>query len=338
MPTYKCFRIDRDSSGHRAEIEDLPLAEPAAGELLIRVAYSGVNYKDALAGTGKGKILKVFPLVGGVDAAGLVERSNDAGFRQGDAVLVTGYGLSFDHDGGYAEYLTAPAAWAVRIPQGMDPRSAMILGTAGFTAALAIHRMQVNGQRPDMGPILVTGASGGVGSLTVDILHHLGYEVAAVSGKQHLHDWLRALGASQILARGELPGGKQPLERAIWGGAVDSVGGEMLAQITRTVRPWGNIASIGLAGGHALETTVMPFILRGVSLLGINSVDVPYPLRRALWEHLATDWRPPHLEEVLSGTIRLDELPATFTHMLAGRTHGKILVDLRDGQTAQPTN
>jgi len=329
MHTYRGFLIHHDSKGHHAGVEDLPWAEPAPGEVLMRVAYSSVNYKDALAGTGK--IPKTFPLVGGADAVGRIERSNDGRLRVGDEVVVTGYGMSFDHDGGYAEYLRVPASWPVSIPQGLDLRSAMILGTAGFTVALAIHRMQVNGQRPDMGSILVTGATGGVGSLAVELLAHLGYEVAAVSGKQELHDWLRTLGATRLLGRDELPGEQRPLEKAVWGGALDNVGGEMLAQITRTVRPAGNIASVGLAGGYRLETTVMPFILRGVSLLGINSVDVPRTLRQTLWDHLATDWRPPHLESIATGTIRLEDLPDAFERVLAGRTHGRLLVTLGAG-------
>ena len=328
MSSYRAFRIHDDDDGYRAGIEELPVTEPGVGEVLIRVAYSGVNYKDALAGTGKGKILNTFPLVGGIDAAGIVEASADGRFGQGDPVLVTGYGMSFDHDGGYAEHLKVPADWVIPMPAGLDPRNAMILGTAGFTAALAIHRMQVNGQRPDMGPVLVTGATGGVGCLAIDILDHLGYEPAAVSGKKALHGWLQALGASRILGRDELPGKKHPLEKAVWGGAVDNVGGEMLAQITRTVVPRGNIASIGLAGGVDLHTTVMPFILRGASLLGINSVDVPHELRSQLWKQLASDWRPPHLEQILTDTVGLEDLPRVFDQMLAGRTHGRILVDL----------
>lgn len=328
MNSYKAFRIHNDDQGYRAGIEELPLTQPADGEVLIRVAYSGINYKDALAGTGKGKILATFPLVGGVDAAGIVEASADGRFSPGDPVLVTGYGLSFDHDGGYAEYLGVPGDWVIPMPPGLDPRNAMILGTAGFTAALAINRMLINGQRPDMGPVLVTGATGGVGSIAIDMLSHLGYEPAAVSSKQELHGWLQELGASQILGRGDLPGKKRPLEKAIWGGAVDNVGGEMLAQITRTVVPDGNIASIGLAGGIELNTTVMPFILRGVSLLGINSVDVPHELRTRIWELLATEWRPPHLESLLTNSVGLEGLPEVFDDMLAGKTHGRVLVDL----------
>ncbi len=328
MPTYKAFRIHNDGQGYRAGIEQLPVAEPREGEVLIRVAYSSVNYKDALAGTGKGKILAKFPLVGGIDAAGNVEVSADGRFGRGDPVLVTGRGMSFDHDGGYAEYLKVPGDWVIPMPTGLDPRNSMILGTAGFTAALAIHRMQVNGQRPEMGPVLVTGATGGVGSIAIDILKHLGYEPAAVSAKKELYGWLQELGAGQILGRDQLPGKQRPLEKAVWGGALDNVGGEMLAQITRTIVPRGNIASIGLAGGFELNTTVMPFILRGASLLGINSVEVPRDLCTRIWTLLATDWRPPHLERLLTATPGLDELPRLFDDMLEGKTHGRILVDL----------
>lgn len=329
MSTYRAFRIHEDDQGHRAGLEDLPVAEPSEGEVLIRVSHSSVNYKDALAGTGRGRILKTFPLVGGIDAAGTVEASRDPAFTPGEPVLVTGYGLSFDHDGGFGAFLCVPADWVLPVPPGLDPRCAMILGTAGLTAAMAVHRMQVNGQRPDMGPILVTGASGGVGSIAVDLLAHLGYEVAALSGKARLQGWLRGLGAGEILARDALPGGDRPLEKAVWGGAVDNVGGEVLARITRTLRPWGNVAAIGLAAGHGLQTTVMPFILRGVSLLGISSANAPHDLRALLWERLAGPWRPPHLEDIHTDTVQLDGLAAVFERMLGGETHGRILVEIR---------
>jgi NADPH2:quinone reductase len=330
MTTYPALRIHNDEQGYRARIESLPLPEPQAGEVLIQVDYSGINYKDALAGTGRGKILRRFPLTGGVDAAGTVVRSRDTGLREGDTVIAGGFGLSFDHDGGYARYLCAPADWLVPMPLGLDARRAMILGTAGFTAALALHRMQVNGQHPGLGPLLVTGASGGVGSIAIDLASQQGYEVTAVSGKAALADWLRGLGATQVLGREELPGGDRPLERAIWGGAIDNVGGAMLARITRTVVPSGNIAAIGLAGGAELVTTVMPFILRGVSLLGINSVDVAGALRREIWQHLASDWQPRHLDEILTETLSLADLPDAFERLLAGRIHGRILVALDD--------
>lgn len=322
------FRIHQDAQGHRAGIEPIRRQEPAEGEVLVRITHSSVNYKDALAGTGKGKIIRTFPRVGGIDAAGVVDVSRDPRFREGDAVIATGWGLCVDHDGGYSGWLCCPAGWLVPMPHGLDPRRAMILGTAGFTAALALHRMQANGQHPDMGPILVTGASGGVGSMAIAIFSRLGYQVAAVSGKEDLHPWLRSLGAGEILGRDGLGDARRPLEKARWGGAVDNVGGELLAQITRTVVPWGNIAAIGLAGGHALNTTVMPFILRGVSLLGCNSVDVPYPLRQALWRHLADDWRPADLDSMVTQEIGLDGLADCFDRVLAGEVHGRILVTI----------
>ncbi|MCF8005252.1 MAG: acryloyl-CoA reductase [Chromatiaceae bacterium] len=326
MTQQQAFRIHQDDDGHRAGVEAVAIAQPTQGEVLVRVSASGVNYKDALAGTGKGKVIKRFPITGGIDAAGIVEQSEHPCWKPGDAVIATGFGMAFDHDGGYAETLCVPGDWLAPMPQGLDPRQAMILGTAGFTAALAVHRLLVNGQHPGLGPILVTGASGGVGSIAINILAKLDFEVVAVSNKQALHDWLTQLGASRIIGRDELPGGDRPLEKAVWGGAVDNVGGAMLAQITRTLAPNGNIASIGLAGGTALETTVMPFILRGIGLLGCNSVDVPFPLRADLWRRLATDWRPSDLDALVSDQVDLHGLPAVFERMLAGKTHGRILV------------
>ncbi|WP_296897690.1 YhdH/YhfP family quinone oxidoreductase [Thiohalocapsa sp.] len=326
MPTQCAFRIHQDDTGHRARVETIDVPEPAAGEVLLRVDYASVNYKDALGGTGRGKVIKRFPLTGGIDAAGVVERSEHADFAPDDAVVATGHGMAFDHDGGYAQYLCVPGDWLVKMPDGLETRTSMLYGTAGFTAALAVHRLLRNDQRPDMGPILVTGASGGVGAIAVAILARLGFEVAAVSGKPELHPWLKALGASQILGRDELPGSDRPLEKAVWGGAVDNVGGDMLARITRTVVPYGNIASIGLAGGTELSTTVMPFILRGVALLGCDSVHIAQPLRDELWRHLATDWRVQEPERLLGGEITLDALPEVFERMLAGGTHGRILV------------
>ncbi|KAA6185883.1 YhdH/YhfP family quinone oxidoreductase [Thiohalocapsa marina] len=328
MSTQRAFRIHHDAQGHRAGVETLAVPAPADGEVLIRVGYSGVNYKDALAGTGKGKVIKRFPITGGIDAAGVVETSLDARFQPGDAVIATGWGLAFDHDGGYAQFLCVPGDWLVPMPAGLDPRAAMLLGTAGFTAALAVQRLLVNGQTPEMGPILVTGASGGVGSIAIAILARLGFEVAAVSGKAELQDWLTTLGATRILGRDALPGGDRPLEQAVWGGAIDNVGGAMLAQITRTVVPYGNIAAVGLAGGTALNTTVMPFILRGVGLLGCDSVHIAQSLRNELWQHLASDWRPADLDAIRSDSTGLDGLPAVFERMLAGQTHGRVLVEL----------
>lgn len=326
MNSYKAFRIHRDKGQHSAGLEDITLPEPAAGEILIRVRFSSVNYKDALAGTGKGQILRHFPLTGGIDASGDVIKTRDKRFQEGDQVIVTGYELSATHDGGYAEYLQVPADWVVPLPDGLGPYEAMAIGTAGFTAALALHRMELNGQHPDMGPVLVTGATGGVGCFAVNIFDGEGYDVTAVSGKRELFGLLEHLGAKEVVERNSVRTGRHALERAQWGGAVDNLGGEMLSGITRTVKPWGNIAAIGLASGHALNTTVMPFILRGVSLLGINSSGCPYETRQELWQRLAADLHPRHLEEIVSQTITLDQLPETFEQMLAGKTHGRIVV------------
>lgn len=326
MSQQAAFRIHNDEHGYRGVLESIAIAEPRAGEVLLRVSASSVNYKDALAGTGRGKVIKRFPLTGGIDAVGIVEHSRHPSWKPGDAAIATGFGMAFDHDGGYAETLCLPGDWLAALPEGLSPREAMTLGTAGFTAALAVHRLLVNGQHPELGPILVTGASGGVGCISISLLAQLGFEVVAVSSKVALSDWLRGLGAARILGRDELPGGDRPLERALWGGAIDNVGGAMLGRITRTLVPNGNIASIGLAGGSALETTVMPFILRGIALLGCNSVDVAFPLRAELWRHLAGDWRPRDLETLVSAEVKLDGLPAVFEKMLAGETHGRILV------------
>ena len=328
MESFRALRIHQDQGVSRACLETLRLSDLSPGSVLIRSHYSSVNYKDALAVTGKGKILRRFPLVGGVDVAGTVEASDDPRFHLGDKVLVTGYGLSQDHDGGYAEYVRVPADWVVPVPEGLSLADAMALGTAGFTAALAIQRMEDNGQQPDQGAIVVTGATGGVGTLAIDLLAGSGYQVVAVTGKREAVKDLEALGARQVLLRHELEMGKQPLEKAQWGGAIDNVGGEILTWLTRTVSLWGNIASIGLAGGGELHTTVMPFILRGVSLLGISSANCPMPLRRRIWQRLATDLRPKHLDRIVTATVSLDDVRAVSEQMLAGRHRGRTVVKI----------
>jgi acrylyl-CoA reductase (NADPH) len=329
MAYYKAFRIQRENGQHSAGIEELELKDPEAGEVLIRVRYSSVNYKDALAGTGSGQILRHFPLTGGIDASGEVAKSNDRRFREGDPVIVTGYELSASHDGGYAQYLQVPADWVVPLPDGLDLRAAMAIGTAGLTAALALHRMETNGQSPELGPILVTGASGGVGCFAVNIFDGEGYDVTAVTGKPESHEFLEHLGAHEVVGREEVKAGRHALERGRWGGAVDNVGGEMLASITRTVKPWGNIAAVGLAGGHELNTTVMPFILRGVSLLGINSSGCPHQLRQELWLRLATDLRPRHLDEIVTQTVSLSDLPEAFNQLLSRKHQGRMVVEIQ---------
>jgi NADPH2:quinone reductase len=328
MTSFKAFRIHRDNAQHSAGIEELELQAPDQGEILIRVQYSSINYKDALAGTGKAQILRRYPLTGGIDACGEVAESNDKRFKPGDSVIVTGYELSTTVNGGYGEYLRVPAEWAVKLPDGLSASQAMVLGTAGFTAALALHRMETNGQRPDMGPVLVTGASGGVGCLAVNIFDGEGFEVHAVTGKPDQHDFLEHLGARELLGREQVTAFHHTLERGIWGGAVDTVGGEMLSGITRKIKPWGNIAAIGLAGGHELNTTVMPFILRGVSLLGIDSSGCPRAIREEIWQRLASDLKPRHLDDILTQTLTLEQLPEAFERMLSGKTHGRTLVNL----------
>ena len=326
MNRFKAFRIHSEGGKIVARFEELGLDDLAPGEVVIRVTHSGINYKDALAATGAGKILRRYPLVGGIDLAGIVESSNDPRFAPGTAVLVTGCGLSETHDGGYAQFARVPGDWVIPMPPGLDAFTAMALGTAGFTAALAIHRMEQNGQEPAGGPIAVTGASGGVGSIAIDMLSARGYRVVAVSGKADAVPYLRELGASEVLLRASLDLGSRPLENARFGGAIDNLGGETLTWLTRTVDFWGNIASIGLASGAGFTTTVMPFILRGVALLGVNSSATRREWRLAVWRRIATDLRPRHIERIVTRTIPFDELPGAFPDYIAGRVTGRTVV------------
>ena len=326
MSAFKAYRIHTEAEGVKAGFENLAVDQLTAGEVVIRVEYSGINYKDALAATGAGKILRTSPLVGGVDLAGRVVSSTDARFAAGAAVLVTGCGLSETLDGGYAEYARVPADAVVPMPPGLDARSAMAVGTAGFAAALGIHKMEQNGLKPGGLPVLVTGASGGVGSLAIDMLTARGYEAVAVSGKPAADDYLASLGAVKILRSGEFDLGKRPLERALWSGAVDNVGGEVLAWLTRTVDFNGSIASIGLAGGADLKTTVMPFILRGINILGVNSAATVREKRLALWQRIATDLKPRHVERIVTKEIPFDALPGAFEDYIKSRIIGRTLI------------
>ena len=325
--TFRAFRIHHDSQGHRAGIESLALDDLSPGEVVIKTAFSSVNYKDALAGTGQGKILRNSPLNGGIDVAGHVVVSTDPKFKEGDAVLCTGCGLSETRDGGYGEYARLESAWVVPLPSGLSLRESMILGTAGFTAGLALYRMQQNGQAPALGPIAVTGATGGVGSLAIAVFSRAGYEVHAVSGKLDQADYLRRLGASQVIARDGI-GTSRPMDSTRFGGALDNVGGPMLAGLLAQTAAYGNVASCGLAGSHALATTVMPFIIRGVSLLGIASAGTARPIRDAVWERLSADWKPADLASVCTREIALDGLPEVFGKMLAGGSLGRTIVEL----------
>jgi putative YhdH/YhfP family quinone oxidoreductase len=324
---FPAFRIHDDASGHHAGIEDISLGDLAPGEVVIRTAYSSVNYKDALAGTGEGRILRRFPLVGGIDVAGHVVASTDPAFREGDPVLVTGCGLSETRDGGYSQFARIESRWAIRLPEGLSLRESMIIGTAGFTAALALYRMRDNRQAPDLGPICVTGATGGVGSLAVDIFSRAGFEVHAISGKPAQADYLRAIGASQVMGRDTLAT-TRPMESARFGGGLDNVGGPMLASLLAQTAPFGNVASAGLAASPALEATVMPFIIRGVSLLGIASAGTARDIREEIWQHLGSDWKPAHLDRICTREVTLAELPGVFRGMLAGGSLGRTLVTL----------
>jgi len=326
MAAFKAFRIHEEGKKIVARFERLTLDDLSPGEVVVRVTHSDINYKDALAATGAGRILRRYPLVGGIDLAGVVESSTDPRHSKGDRVLVTGCTLSETHDGGYAEYARVKGDWLIPIPQGLDEFSGMALGTAGFTAALAVHRMEHNGQTPAGGPVVVTGASGGVGSIAIDMLAVRGYEVIAVSGKEAATDYLKTLGAARVLMRQQINFGSKPLEAAQFAGAIDNVGGEMLTWLTRTVDFWGNIASIGLAGSAELKTTVMPFILRGVNLLGINSSATPRGVRLAVWSRIATDLKPRHLDRIVTRTISFDELPGAFPAYVEGGVTGRTVV------------
>jgi len=312
----------------RAGFEDLTLDDIAPGDVVIRAHYSSINYKDALAVTGKGKILRRTPLVAGVDVAGEVVSSSDARFAAGDPVLVTGCGLGEDHDGGFSEMVRVPADWVIPLPKGLSQFEVMAIGTAGFTAALALERLEQNGLEPGQGKVIVTGASGGVGSIALDLLSGRGYEAVALTGKDDANDYLHGIGANEIINRHTIEMGGRPLEKVQWSAAIDSAGGEILAWLTRTVQPWGSVASIGLAGGSELHMTVMPFILRGVSILGITSANCPMAWRRKIWQRLAADLRPAHLEKIVSGTISLKDLPNAFDAILSGQHRGRVVVQI----------
>jgi len=325
---FRAYRVHNDDQGYRGLVETIGLDDLDEGDVTIRVAYSGINYKDALAGTGKGKIMRSYPMVGGIDVAGTVVSSESERFAPGDEVLVTGAGLSETRDGGYAEYLRLDSNWVVPLPDGLSALDAMTIGTAGFTAALSLYRMETSGQRPGQGPIVVTGATGGVGSIAIDILSHAGYEVHAISGKEEHFGWLASLGAEECISRHDLDWGQRPLESARWAGCIDSVGGEMLSGICAAIKPWGNIAACGLAGGIGLKTTVMPFIIRGVSLIGIDSPQCPYPIREQIWPKLAQEWKPRKLEMIRNRIVGLDDLNDIFGGMLEGNSLGRVVVQL----------
>ncbi|KRG62528.1 quinone oxidoreductase [Stenotrophomonas humi] len=324
-PSFSAFRIHNDDAGYRSGLEQVTLDQLSPGEVVIRASWSSVNYKDALAGTGKGKILRRFPLIGGIDVAGEVVASSDPAFHEGDKVLTTGCGLSETRDGGYSQYVRLESKWVIPLPAGLSLREAMILGTAGFTAALALFRMKENRQTPAHGPLAVTGATGGVGSLAVDIFSRAGFEVHAISGKAEAADYLTTIGASQVLGRDAL-GTTRPMESARFGGGLDNVGGPMLTSLLAQTSPYGNVASAGLAAAAELDMTVMPFIIRGVSLLGVASAGTARDVREQVWQLLGSDWKPRHLDTICTREVSLGELPGVFETMLSGRSFGRTVV------------
>jgi NADPH2:quinone reductase len=326
MDNFRAFRIHQEGGKIVSRMETLDLEALSPGEVVVKVRYSTINYKDALAATGAGKILRRYPLVGGIDLSGEVVSSTDPQYQPGQKVLVTGSELSETRDGGYAEFARLKSDSVVPIPVGLDEFEAMAIGTAGYTAALAVHRMEQNGQQPDSGEIVVTGASGGVGSIAIDMLASRGYQVVAVTGKQSSIDYLQRLGAARVLLRDQINTGSRPMEEAKFAGAIDNVGGELLTWLTRSVGFFGNIASIGLAASPELKTTVLPFILRGVSLLGINSVYTPRALRLQVWQRLANDLKPRHLDSIVTRTISFEQLPSVFGDYLQAGVTGRTVV------------
>jgi acrylyl-CoA reductase (NADPH) len=327
--SFAACRVFQDNDGVVPRLVEMDVDDLSAGEVVIRAEWSGINFKDALAVTGRGRILKRLPLNAGIDVAGRVESSSDGRFKPGDAVLVNGMGLGETSDGGFAERVRVPADWIVHLPPGLTSFEAMTLGTAGFTAALSLHRMEVNGQAPGLGPIVVTGATGGVGSAAISIFASRGYRVIAVSGRPEHEGYLRKLGADEVTTAEALELGSRPLERARFGGVVDSVGGPLLAGLLRHVHLWGNVAAVGNAGGPAFETTVFPFILRGVSLLGASSTNCAMSLRADIWRRLGADLKPAHLADIASRTVMLPGVIPACETLMERKARGRALVDCR---------
>jgi acrylyl-CoA reductase (NADPH) len=325
---FRAFVVNKTDDRFTAQVQQLTQNDLPSGEVLIRVAYSSVNYKDALACTPDGKIVRSYPFVPGVDLSGTVVQSSDSRFREGDKVIATSYDLGVSHYGGFSEYARIKGEWIVPLPNGLSLKEAMAFGTAGFEAALSLHQLEKMGLTPHSGPVLVTGATGGVGSMAVSMLAKRGYTVAASTGKQSEHAYLKELGVSDILSREEASAeSNRPLEKEQWAGSVDTVGGATLAYLIRTTKYGGSIAACGLTGGSTVNTTVYPFILRGVNLLGIDSVFCPMELRRELWQHMATDLKPSQLDSMIH-EITLDELPQVTSSLLKGSIRGRTVVKL----------
>ena len=326
MSTFKAYRTFEDNGVVSSHFVNASIDELDHGEVVVRTKYSTINYKDALSHNGTGKIMRKYPTIAGIDMAGTVEASSDARWKKGDKVIVHGYDMGVAHDGGYAEHVRVPADWVVRRPESMTAFDAMTLGTAGYTAGLAIELMQHNGLVPESGPVAVTGATGGVGSVAIEILAKLGYHVVAITGKGEEANYLKGIGAKEVVLRQSLDLTKiRPLDRATFAGAIDNLGGDLLSWLLSTQKVGGTVASVGLAAGYKLSTTVMPFILRGVHLLGVDSANTPMSLRQKIWNKLAVEWRPDRVHDSVR-TIDFDELPTHFDPYLKGLVRGRTVV------------
>lgn len=328
----KALRVTSDDPHAGAALVDVEPGTLSAGEVCVGVAYSGINYKDALAVTGRGAVVRNPPRTVGIDAVGVVQASEDPAFAPGDRVIATGWQLGETRDGGFADKLQVPASVLTACPDALSLWQAAALGTAGLTAALALRRMQINGQSPDLGPVAVTGATGGVGLIAIDLLANAGYEVVAVSRRGEAHGkWLQALGATRVMSPEALATDGKPLANGWLGGAIDAVGGDLLASVLAHLKPAGNVAAVGLAGGFEIHTTVAPFLLRGVSLLGIESVQCPNAVRRELWETLSGERGACHLDRIVDDTVALDGVPAVCDTLMAGDHVGRTVVAIGAG-------
>jgi acrylyl-CoA reductase (NADPH) len=326
MQKFKAYRTFQDDHVISSRFVEMTPEELDPGDVTVRTKYSTINYKDALSYNGTGKIMRKFPTVAGIDMAGTVETSADPRFKRGDKVIVHAYDFGVGHDGGYAEYARVPGDWVVRRPDSMTAFDAMTLGTAGFTAAQAIMLMEHNGLKPANGPVAVTGATGGVGSVAIEVLAKKGYEVVAITGKEEEAAYLRGLGAREVRLRQSIDlANIRPLDKAMWAGAIDNLGGDLLAWLLSTMKIGGTVASVGLAAGAKLNTTVMPFILRGVHLLGVDSANCPMEIRQTIWNKLAVAWRPDRVHDQ-ARTIDFDDLPSHFDAYLKGLVRGRTVV------------
>jgi acrylyl-CoA reductase (NADPH) len=329
MTEFRALVVDKKEDRFSVEIKPMTFDDLPKGDVTIQVAYSSVNYKDGLASIPNGNIVRSYPFVPGIDLAGTVVSSDDPRFREGDKVLATSYEIGVSHYGGFSQFARIPAEWVVPLPEGLTLKEAMVFGTAGFTAALSVQRLEEFGLRPDSGPVLVSGATGGVGSFAVSMLSKIGFDVVASTGKASEHEYLLRLGAKQVISRDELTPEKiRPLDKQRWAGAVDPVGGKTLAYILSTTKYGGSVAVSGLTGGSDLQTTVFPFILRGVNLIGIDSVYCPMDIRVKLWKRMATDLKPETLLTDIAQEVTLDELPDVLQRILKGEIRGRTIVKL----------